>query len=98
MRVRALGGTQSPERPVCDCSLIFFCSLILLFPNLKSELDNYEIIEKLGRGKYSDVFLGINIKTQKKVVLKVLKPSNIPVPLLSVRHSSLSRSLCTLEG
>ncbi|CAN6632583.1 casein kinase II subunit alpha' [Trichomonascus vanleenenianus] len=36
--------------------------------------ENYEIIEKIGRGKYSEVFLGIELPTQKKMVIKVLKP------------------------
>jgi casein kinase II subunit alpha len=27
------------------------------------DLESFEIIEKIGRGKYSDVFLGINVKT-----------------------------------
>jgi casein kinase II subunit alpha len=36
--------------------------------------DNYEITRKLGRGKYSEVFEGINIAQQQKCVIKVLKP------------------------
>lgn len=36
--------------------------------------DDYEIIRKIGRGKYSEVFEGINVKNDKKVVIKVLKP------------------------
>ncbi|RLV89621.1 Casein kinase II subunit alpha [Spathaspora sp. JA1] len=36
--------------------------------------DNYEIIKKLGRGKYSEVFLGIDLIKRDKVVIKVLKP------------------------
>jgi casein kinase II subunit alpha len=36
--------------------------------------DHYEIITKLGRGKYSEVFLGIYTPTNKKCVIKVLKP------------------------
>lgn len=36
--------------------------------------DNYEIIRKLGRGKYSEVFEGINVVSTKKCVIKVLKP------------------------
>lgn len=27
------------------------------------DLESFEIMEKIGRGKYSDVFLGINVKT-----------------------------------
>ncbi|OII76861.1 casein kinase alpha subunit [Cryptosporidium andersoni] len=36
--------------------------------------DNYEIVKKIGRGKYSEVFEGINIQTNEKVVIKVLRP------------------------
>ncbi|KAH6566441.1 hypothetical protein BASA62_006692 [Batrachochytrium salamandrivorans] len=36
--------------------------------------DNYEIIRKIGRGKYSEVFEGINVANNDKCVIKVLKP------------------------
>ncbi|KAI8903871.1 casein kinase II, alpha chain [Gorgonomyces haynaldii] len=36
--------------------------------------ENYEVIRKVGRGKYSEVFEGINIQNQQKCVIKVLKP------------------------
>ncbi|KAF7725016.1 Casein kinase II subunit alpha [Apophysomyces ossiformis] len=36
--------------------------------------DNYEIIRKVGRGKYSEVFEGINIANGERCVIKVLKP------------------------
>ncbi|KAI8086567.1 casein kinase II subunit alpha [Halteromyces radiatus] len=36
--------------------------------------DSYEIIRKVGRGKYSEVFEGINITNNEKCVIKVLKP------------------------
>lgn len=36
--------------------------------------ENYEIIKKLGRGKYSEVFQGISLNDHEKVVIKVLKP------------------------
>ncbi|PIA15889.1 Pkinase-domain-containing protein [Coemansia reversa NRRL 1564] len=35
---------------------------------------NYEIVRKIGRGKYSEVFEGINIVNDKPCVIKVLKP------------------------
>lgn len=37
-------------------------------------LDNYEILKKVGRGKYSEVFQGINESNGSKCVIKVLKP------------------------
>jgi casein kinase II subunit alpha len=36
--------------------------------------DNYEIVKKIGRGKYSEVFEGVNIVNNEKCVIKVLKP------------------------
>lgn len=36
--------------------------------------DNYEIVRKVGRGKYSEVFEGINVANGEKCVIKVLKP------------------------
>ena len=35
---------------------------------------NYQVHHKLGRGKYSEVFLGTNTLTNEKVVIKLLKP------------------------
>ena len=36
--------------------------------------DNYEVIRKIGRGKYSEVFDGINVSNNTKCVVKILKP------------------------
>ncbi|GJJ09459.1 hypothetical protein Clacol_003682 [Clathrus columnatus] len=36
--------------------------------------DHYEIVRKVGRGKYSEVFEGINIVNNEKCIIKVLKP------------------------
>ncbi|KAL7675678.1 hypothetical protein ACOME3_001946 [Neoechinorhynchus agilis] len=36
--------------------------------------DDYQLVRKLGRGKYSEVFEGINMNTEEKVIVKVLKP------------------------
>jgi casein kinase II subunit alpha len=38
------------------------------------DTDNYEIVRKIGRGKYSEVFEGVNIANRDKCVIKVLKP------------------------
>lgn len=37
-------------------------------------IDDYAIVQKLGRGKYSEVFEAIHEPTKETVVLKVLKP------------------------
>lgn len=36
--------------------------------------DDYAVIRKIGRGKYSEVFDGINLVTNEKCVVKILKP------------------------
>lgn len=41
---------------------------------LLSNQDDYEVVRKVGRGKYSEVFEGININTNEKCVIKILKP------------------------
>lgn len=35
---------------------------------------NYDIIQKLGRGKYSEVYQGVNSKNNQMCVVKILKP------------------------
>lgn len=39
-----------------------------------SSPDRYDAIRKIGRGKYSEVFEGVDSNTNKKIVIKVLKP------------------------
>ena len=36
--------------------------------------ENYEIIKKIGRGKYSEVYEGINTANGERIVIKILKP------------------------
>ncbi len=36
--------------------------------------DDYQLVRKLGRGKYSEVFESINITNNEKCVVKTLKP------------------------
>lgn len=36
--------------------------------------DRYQIVKKVGRGKYSEVFKGIDMKTGKPISIKYLKP------------------------
>ena len=36
--------------------------------------DDYEVVRKVGRGKYSEVFEGINATNGEKCVIKILKP------------------------
>ena len=37
--------------------------------------DDYQLVRKLGRGKYSEVFEAINITNNEKCVVKILKVS-----------------------
>jgi len=38
-----------------------------------SQQDDYQCVRKLGRGKYSEVFEAINVTTNEKCVIKILK-------------------------
>ena len=51
--------------------------------------NNYEIIKKVGRGKYSEVFKGINIADNTDIVIKVLKP---------VKKKKIKRELLILKN
>lgn len=51
--------------------------------------ENYQLVQKLGRGKYSEVFEAIDIKHNKKVVVKVLKP---------VRRRKIKREIKILQN
>ncbi|CAF4372940.1 unnamed protein product, partial [Adineta steineri] len=51
--------------------------------------DDYQIVRKLGRGKYSEVFEGINITNNEKVVIKILKP---------VKKKKIKREIKILEN
>ena len=39
--------------------------------------DDYQIVRKLGRGKYSEVFEGVNVVNNEKIVVKILKVREI---------------------
>lgn len=36
--------------------------------------DDYEVVRKVGRGKYSEVFEGVNILNNQRCIIKILKP------------------------
>ncbi len=38
-----------------------------------SNQDNYQLVKKLGRGKYSEVFEAVNVSSNEKCVVKILK-------------------------
>jgi casein kinase II subunit alpha len=37
-------------------------------------VEDYEVVRKIGRGKYSEVYEGVNVINQAPCVVKVLKP------------------------
>lgn len=47
--------------------------------------DDYEIIDKLGQGKYSEVYKGVNLITLEQVVIKILKPIKVERILREVK-------------
>ncbi len=47
----------------------FYIASCVLFSNQ----DDYQLVRKLGRGKYSEVFEAININSNDRVVVKILK-------------------------
>uniref|UniRef100_A0A3B3QEU6 non-specific serine/threonine protein kinase n=1 Tax=Paramormyrops kingsleyae TaxID=1676925 RepID=A0A3B3QEU6_9TELE len=54
-----------------------------------SNQDDYQLVRKLGRGKYSEVFEAININSNEKVVVKILKP---------VKKKKIKREIKILEN
>lgn len=51
--------------------------------------DDYQLVRKLGRGKYSEVFEAINITNKEKCVVKILKP---------VKKKKIKREIKILEN
>ena len=46
---------------------------IFIYFHFSSQQSDYQILRKLGRGKYSEVFEACNIVTNDKCVIKILK-------------------------
>jgi len=40
-------------------------------------MSDYEILEKIGRGKYSQIFLAVHLPSKRTVVLKILRSSKL---------------------
>lgn len=52
--------------------------MVKLYAFCFREQDDYQLVRKLGRGKYSEVFEAINIVTNEKCVVKILKVLLVP--------------------
>lgn len=77
--------------------------LLILYFDINRAQDNYEIIKKIGRGKYSEVYEGINTQTNQRIVIKILKPGKLSIssifvfPLLAVYLIASKLILCPLH-
>lgn len=49
--------------------MLFYLMLFFVY----RQQDDYQLVRKLGRGKYSEVFEAINITNNEKCVVKILK-------------------------
>uniref|UniRef100_A0A8C2JQL0 non-specific serine/threonine protein kinase n=1 Tax=Cyprinus carpio TaxID=7962 RepID=A0A8C2JQL0_CYPCA len=58
-------------------------------PSWRVNQDDYQLVRKLGRGKYSEVFEAININSNDRVVVKILKP---------VKKKKIKREIKILEN
>lgn len=59
---------------------ISFALVITAVGLVNRNQDDYQLVRKLGRGKYSEVFEAINITNNEKVVVKILKVKSVVVP------------------
>ena len=68
-----------------------------------SQQHNYEIVQKIGRGKYSLVFEGVDVRNKQKVAIKVLKPIKKEkikreyYMLTTINHSNIVKILDTVK-
>eukprot|EP00124_Ichthyophonus_hoferi_P004254 Ihof_evm3s448 gene=Ihof_evmTU3s448 len=51
--------------------------------------EKYEVVRKIGRGKYSEVFQGIDVSTNQEIVVKILKP---------VKKKKIKREILILQN
>ena len=61
----------------------------LTITNPRGNQDDYQLVRKLGRGKYSEVFESFNVSTNEKCVVKTLKP---------VKKKKIKREIKILEN
>ena len=68
-RTCRLSGGESPS-----CSQIAVAVAEVERNAHRRNQDDYEVVRKVGRGKYSEVFEGVNIVNSQKCIIKILKP------------------------
>lgn len=71
-------------------NIYLFIASCVLFSNQ----DDYQLVRKLGRGKYSEVFEAININSNDRVVVKILK---VRMPGLSLSEHQVETSFLFLK-
>lgn len=57
--------------------------------HIHSNQDYYEVVGKVGRGKYSEVFEGVNVLKNEKCIIKILRP---------VKKKKIKREIKILQG
>lgn len=68
--------------PCVTCFALYFLATC-------SDQDNYEVVGKVGRGKYSEVFEGVNVLKNEKCIIKILRP---------VKKKKIKREIKILQG
>lgn len=58
----------------CWLQLLVFVPACLICVLYFRDQDDYEVVRKVGRGKYSEVFEGVNAVSSERCVIKILKP------------------------
>lgn len=61
-------------------------------PTWRDQEDDYEVMCKVGRGKFSEVFAGVDVRNLSPVIVKILKP----IPDLKIQREI--KVLQTLKG
>lgn len=82
--VRRFSGHSTSNRFYSHLSFFLFLSYVAI-----SDQDHYEVVGKVGRGKYSEVFEGVNVLKNEKCIIKILRP---------VKKKKIKREIKILQG
>ncbi|CAI0451722.1 unnamed protein product [Linum tenue] len=61
-------------RVTASIFLFFTFGCFSYWTSMNSDQNDCEVVRKFGRGKYSEVFEGINVTNNEKRIIKILKP------------------------